>query len=466
MDTQPFRPGITLRSPHRRESSVPSCHRQFAAACIALMNLGSPPASALEGDVDPSFGQYGQVAIAHPEPDPGNGVMPTGDLARLEDGRHLWAAALPDRSTWSGRALRDGSPDVAFGTSEGRVTLPACGSTPRNVRLVANVDAGAIVWTCGRLVRIHANGSVDPAFGIGQLPRETLDTADLVRDAKGRFVVAGMDGTIWTVLRFDAQGHPDAGFGTAGVAEIEIPAMFGLRELNALAVRPDGRVLIGGARGNSNGPNLVLVQLDPSGVLDPGWDGDGRVDMEASPPFQGLVATAMVLDEDGTLVVAGTGSNGSQDCCELLARFDAAGQLVPSFGLRVFRLPGSPVVHPFFEQRDSVEVLDDDRILVGSIAFPFESNHRTQYTLIRTLADGSLDPSFGTGGWRGYAIEDPAGIGQEGDYNQMHATAWSPRHNDVLILGRTFFEDQANDYDYVTFVRVLLDRLFASGFDR
>jgi hypothetical protein len=47
----------------------------------------------------------------------------------------------------------------------------------------------------------------------------------------------------------------------------------------------------------------------------------------------------------------------------------------------------------------------------------------------------------------------------------MHATAWDPRHNDVLILGRTFFEDQANDYDYVTFVRVLLDRVFTSGFE-
>jgi uncharacterized delta-60 repeat protein len=416
--------------------------------------------------VDPSFGQQGQVAIAHPEPDPGNGTMPTGDLARLEDGRHLWATALPDRSTWIGRAFRNGNPDPAFGTAEGRVTLPACGSAPRNVRLVAHDDAAATVWACGRLLRIDPDGAVEPSFGAGQIPRQTLEAADLVRDANGRYVVAGMDGTMWTVLRFDAQGRPDAGFGTAGVAEIEIPAMFGLRELNAMAVRADGRVLLGGARGNSNGPNLVLVQLDASGVPDPAWDGDGRLDMEARPPFQGLVATAMALDADGSLVVAGSGNNGSQDCCELLARFDEAGQLVPSFGLRVFRLPGSPVVHPFFEQRDSVEVLDDGRILIGSVAFPFDaSNHRTQYTLIRTLADGALDPSFGSGGWRGYTIADPEGIGQGGDYNQMHATAWDPRHNDVLILGRTFFEDQANDYDYVTFVRVLLDRVFTSGFE-
>lgn len=445
---------------------MPSCQSLLAVASALCLALGSPLARAAEGDVDLSFGQQGQVAIAHPDPDPGNGMMPTGDLARLQDGRHLWAVVLPDRSTWIGRAFRDGSADATFGTSDGRVTLPACGSTPRNVRLVAHDDAAATVWTCGRLVRIDLAGAVDPAFGAGQIPRETLEAADLVRDADGRFVVAGMDGTTWTVLRFDMQGRPDAAFGTAGVAQIDIPAMFGLRELNALAVRPNGRVLVGGARGNSNGPNLVLVQLDAAGAPDPAWNGDGRVDIEARPPYQGLTATAMTLDADGSLVVAGTGSDGSQDCCELLARFDEAGELVPSFGLRVFRLPGSPVVHPFFEQRDSVEVLDDGRILVGSIAFPFDaSNHRTQYTLIRTRADGVLDPSFGAGGWRGYTIADPEGIGQGGDYNQMHATAWDPHLNDVLILGRTFFEDQANDYDYVTFVRVLLDRLFTSGFE-
>ena len=103
---------------------------------------------------------------------------------------------------------------------------------------------------------------------------------------------------------------------------------------------------------------------------------------------------------------------------------------------------------------------------LGSLAFPLErSNHRTRYTLIRALSDGALDPSFGDGGWRSYTITDPASVGQGGDYNQMHATAWDRRHNDVLILGRTFFEDQANDYDYVTLVRVLLDRLFADGLE-
>jgi uncharacterized delta-60 repeat protein len=431
-----------------------------------LLILGTPAVHSLEGDPDPSFGHQGQVAIAHPEPDAGNGTHPTGDLTRLADGRYLWAAVLPDTRTWIGRAFRNGSPDAGVGTSEGRVTLPACGSA-RNVRLVPHEDAAATVWACGRLLRIDSSGAVDPEFGAGQIPHDTFEAADLVRDASGRYVVAGIAGVMWTVLRFDAQGHLDSGFGTGGVAEIDVPAMFGFRQLNALAVRPDGRVLIGGARGNRNGPSLVLVQLDESGVLDTAWNGDGMVDMEATPPFEGLIATAMSLDEDGSLVVAGAGSDGSQLCCDLLARFDAAGQIVPTFGLRVFRLPESPSLSLFGEQRDSVEVLDDGRILMGSVAFPLDAfNHRTQYTLIRTLADGSLDSSFGTGGWRGYAIADPAASGQGGDYNQMHATAWDPRHNDVPILGRTFFEDQGDDHDYVTFVRVLLDRLFVSGFER
>ena len=105
---------------------------------------------------------------------------------------------------------------------------------------------------------------------------------------------------------------------------------------------------------------------------------------------------------------------------------------------------------------------------MGTISFPFGApfTHRTQYTLVRTFADGSIDPSFGHDGWNSYTIADPTNTGQTGDYVQMHAIAYDRIDDSLLMLGRTFFEDDSTGDDYVTFVRARFDLVFADAFDR
>jgi hypothetical protein len=74
-----------------------------------------------------------------------------------------------------------------------------------------------------------------------------------------------------------------------------------------------------------------------------------------------------------------------------------------------------------------------------------------------------LDAIFGDGGWRGYAIVDPTGSGQNGDYDQLHATADSD--GSALLFGRTFFEDDSDGLDYISVVRASFDIVFANGFE-
>jgi hypothetical protein len=209
----------------------------------------------------------------------------------------------------------------------------------------------------------------------------------------------------------------------------------------------------------------VVAQLLPDGTPDPAWDGDGLVDIAAPDGYQTLLANALVLDRDGSLVVAGMGSDGGVSCCILLARLDAGGQLVPDFGLRLFRLDGAPPLGGFFEQRDSVLIQPDGRIVVATAAFPaippFEN--RTQYALVRTMVDGTVDTTFGNAGWTSFGIHDPSGSGQTGDYNQMHAAAW--QGGGLLMLGRTFFEDNSDGEDYVSFVRARFEGILVDGFD-
>lgn len=440
---------------------------RFANLILAVAAMNAVPAIALDGDVDPAFGDGGQIALIRPTDQNGNGTRPTGDVAVLADGRFLWAAPLDDGSVWLGRRLRDGTPDAFGPSSDGHITLPACGPS-RHVMLVADDDGGAIVWASSCLVHVLADGSVDATFAGGAVPPPGFFAAGFARDATGRYVLAGKEGQQLALYRFTAQGLPDYSFGLAGRASVTVPTTNGFADLYALAVRPDGRILVGGARGNTHGPNLVIAQYTAGGALDPTWDEDGIVDIEPPDGYDRLYATAMALDTDGSLVVSGIGSTGSVTCCRMLTRFDADGRIVPSFGLHIFPLEGNASLFPFFEQRDGLVLLPNHRIIAGAISFPFAApfNHRTQYTLIRTFADGTLDPTFGHGGWNSYTIADPEGVGQTGDYDQMHAIGYDHDDDSLLILGRTFFEDGSTGNDYVTMVRARFDLVFADAFDR
>jgi uncharacterized delta-60 repeat protein len=427
-----------------------------------------PCAHALDGDADPNFGTNGQVAIKRVLIAGGNGTKPTGDLLMLPGGSYYWAAPLDDGSTWVGRAFRNGAPDTTFGTEgNGRVHLPACGMS-REVRLAPDSGSGVVVWAAACLERLRDDGSVDELFGGGTLPPNGFLAADLERDALGRYVLAGDSGPQLRVYRFDANGVADTTFGNLGSTQVVVPTTNGTQHLNALALRADGRILVGGSRGNTHGPNLIVPQLTASGVLDTTWNGTGIVDIEAPPGYQTMIANALAIDSDGSVVVSGIGSNGSTSCCILLTRLDAAGQIVPSFGLRIFQLSGQPSIFPFFEQRDQLELLPNRRIVLGTNTFPFGApfTHRTQFTLVRTFANGELDTSFGHDGWNSYTIADPDNVGQSGDYDQGHAIGYDPVDDSMLMLGRTFFEDSSTGDDYTVLVRARFDLIFADGSDR
>ena len=292
-------------------------------------------------------------------------------------------------------------------------------------------------------------------------------TSSISRETRrARFVFAATTGQTWDVLRYEADGAtPDATFGVDGHVRIDVGATNNLRGVNALAVRDDGRIVTVGWRGNLHGPNLVVAELTESGELDPAWNGGTVVDIDAPLNQPGIEATALAIDADGSVVVGGFEASGSTTCCLLLTRLDTAGAVVADFGIREYEL-GDTSLGSFFEGRDAVTIRRDGSILLATTAFPFSGNHRTQFVLTKTDANGVLDTTFGNGGWRGYTIADPDNSGQTGDYDQLHAIV--ARDDSVLVFGRTFFEDNSNGLDYVSMVRttfVVADQIFASGFD-
>lgn len=432
---------------------------------FVLFVLCSPLAVTADGDVDPTFGG-GQVTIARPTDFP-TAPTPTGDVLGLADGAYLWIMANQDSTTWIGRTLHDGSADTAFGTDgSGRVTLSDCiDFTP--TFLADDGAGGAYAWTGACIVHVEPDGSLEAGFGGVPIVGTDYYIADFARDASGRFVFAATTGQTWDVLRFESDGvTADATFGTDGHVRIDVAATNSLRGVNALVVRDDGRIVTVGWRGNDHGPNLVVAQLTESGELDPAWNGGTVVDLDAPLAQPGIEATAVTIDWDGSIVVGGFEASGMQACCLLLTRFDTSGAIVADFGLREYQLSDDTSLGSFFEGRDAVTIRRDGSIVLATTAFPFSGNHRTQFVLTKTDANGVLDATFGNGGWRGYTIADPDNAGQSGDYDQLHAVV--ARDDSVLVFGRTFFEDNSNGLDYVSMVRATFampDRIFANGFD-
>ena len=140
-----------------------------------------------------------------------------------------------------------------------------------------------------RVMRLLANGSLDPTFANGDVQSIVLDNggsnADIAHavaiDAQGRVVVAGetereafMD-TDFAVVRLRTNGTLDPTFGIDG--EVDIP--FDLRDQNptdaasAVAVGADGRIVVAGtARDFDFGTmRLAIARLNEDGSYDTDW---------------------------------------------------------------------------------------------------------------------------------------------------------------------------------------------------
>jgi uncharacterized delta-60 repeat protein len=133
---------------------------------------------------------------------------------------------------------------------------------------------------------------------------------------------------------------------------------------------------------------FALVRYQKNGSLDPGF-GAGGIVRTAFRTLNG--AWAVLLQRDGKIVLVGE-SQRRERAGFALARYRPNGSLDPSFGsggkIRTSIGSGSAVLTAAALQRDG-------KIVV--VGWMFKSP-RWDFALARYRANGSLDPSFGTGG--------------------------------------------------------------------
>ena len=130
-----------------------------------------------------------------------------------------------------------------------------------------------------KLVRLHADGSLDQSFSQDHGP--ILYTRTIVPLANGQILVAGVADAYDTgfIRRLNADGTVDSTFAA--------PSFFG--GVNAVAVNPDGSIIAG-----TSASGRFLVRLLADGSLDTGWH------LQANAP----VYTIQAL-ENGDVLVGG-----------------------------------------------------------------------------------------------------------------------------------------------------------------
>ncbi|MGF1645200.1 MAG: delta-60 repeat domain-containing protein [Thiotrichales bacterium] len=300
-----------------------------------------------------------------------------------------------------------GSLDLGFG-NEGKVILPigVDGSDARSLAIQSDgkiLVAGSSTAPNGKLdftvARLTRSGLIDTAFGQNGTARVEVSAAsdyarDLVVQGDGTILVAGYSNVAsnadFVIVKLRVDGQLDSSFGTAGI--VSIPMGTGNDQAYVLALRSDGRILIGGFSNNGVDDDMALVSLLPNGSLDPAFGQAGKLVLPVGPGDDHV--RAMTVMPDGRIMVAGTSFNGTdQDFA--LVRLNADGTLDASFGAggqMIVPLGGSPTSN---DRIFSLLVQPDGKIVAGGHAY---NGRDTDFALVRLLGNGAPDPAFAEGG--------------------------------------------------------------------
>jgi uncharacterized delta-60 repeat protein len=208
-------------------------------------------------------------------------------------------------------------------------------------------------------------------------------------------------------LRAQAPGDQDTSFATGPAAD---------GSLFALALQPNGQVLVGGAfTAFRAATRIAVARLNPDGSLDsfnPGLALSG---------YNGGTAAvrALGLQANGQIIAAGIFNVLGQKAGGGVARLNADGSLDATFNVGTGIMDNGGTVG----QAEAVAVLSNGQILVGGAFSSF--NEAKVAGLVRLNADGSLDTSFNPGG---------AGITSNGHGGDVKAIAVQP-DGKILIGG-------------------------------
>ncbi len=247
------------------------------------------------------------------------------------------------------------------------------------------------------LARYNPNGTLDTSFGgDGRVITNFTSGEDAVYglaiQSNGKIVAAGDAGlrtgnSKFAVARYNEDGTPDTTFD--GDGKVTTSFSTGDDPVSSLVLQPTTEeiVVVGGAAQNRSNPKVAVARYLPDGSLDPAFSSNGKVTTDVSPAKD--YGNAVVLQNDGNIVVGGLGAvSGSRASFELI-RYESNGSLDLTFS------DDGRLRTNFTPRDDSVQgvvVRSDDDIVAGGIAGSGGSN--AKFALAYYHPDGTLDTDF------------------------------------------------------------------------
>jgi uncharacterized delta-60 repeat protein len=263
------------------------------------------------------------------------------------------------------------------------------------------------------LARYTADGVLDQSFGNGGLVITRSTQRSFVANAlalqpDNKILVAGMVSDLASaslqlaVARYNPDGSVDDGFGTGGLAAAAVGAAGAAA--SALALQPDGRILVAGAafaHGTTSDQfatddDFALVRYTPDGRLDLGFGSGGIVttdfgsgDAGARPALDR--AGGVAVQSDGRIVVGGSTRGDHQAFA--VARYTVDGALDSSFGVG-----GKAQIPAQSAQVYAVIVQPTGDLVLAGTAGASGGGSTAPFALARFRADGRPDLTFGSEG--------------------------------------------------------------------
>jgi len=274
--------------------------------------------------------------------------------------------------------------------------------------------------TVNRIARLNTDGSLDTSFNSGTGANSLVEAIAITPD--GKIIIAG-NFTKYNeigkarIARLNTDGSIDVGFNTGLGADDEI---------RTVSLRPDGKIIVGGAFFNYNGTFIMgLVCLNPNGSIDTSFNPN-------SSPYRGFKGTvcATKIQSDGKIIVGGYLSLYNGTPVNRIARLNADGTLDSSFKATIkintlvftaaIQSDGKIVIGGDLEYQqyltrlnvdgtldigfksngapnivDATLIQPDGKIIIGGLFKSYDGVYRQD--IARLNADGTLDTNFNPG---------------------------------------------------------------------
>lgn len=400
-------------------------HATLTRAILFLLLATSAigPARGAEGDPDPSFASQGARRILLGPEGADRGRDRAYAVVEAPDGG-LWvggvAGAADDDSELALARLDDDGESIAAFGGDGTATIEFPSALPSFDVITSLVPVGSGVLALATLdldgndqrlavVKLRSDAMPDAAFAGGAMifrpaASRTRGAALIARSgAAPRWLAAGeiSNGNRDLLLvQFDANGALDPGFGVGGVVRVAIDQAFGAIDGASAVAELDGgtALLVGGYAQNAQGDlDMLLVKLDAGGGLDPDFGDGGILVVDLSDP--GEASSEYISDlaplADGRVALVATRVP--------VGEFRSRG-VVCFLGLDESLscrdgLGASPLGQPQIESVFALDVDDEGRLLVGGVSLEDEASASAGF-VVRVLP-GSLptvDAAWGDGG--------------------------------------------------------------------